>query len=89
MFTNMVRTNGYGIDFILVGPKKQTSDLPVLDLSDFTAEEISTRFHLWGADHGMTNVYIPLPMAMIIIHIKSEITQLQIIILKNSNEEFL
>ncbi|GAA5812669.1 hypothetical protein MFLAVUS_006126 [Mucor flavus] len=53
----MVRTDGYGIDFILAGLKKQMSDLPDLELSDLTAEEISTIFHLWSADPGITNIY--------------------------------
>ncbi|GAA5814021.1 hypothetical protein MFLAVUS_007511 [Mucor flavus] len=57
MFTNMVRTDGYGIDFILAGPKKQESDLPDLALDDFTAEELNERFCLWGVDPGQINIF--------------------------------
>lgn len=57
MFTNMVRTDGYGIDFILAGPKKQESDLPDLTLDDFTAEELNERFCLWGVDPGQINIF--------------------------------
>jgi hypothetical protein len=36
----MVRTDGYGIDFVLAGPKIQVEGLPDLDLSDFSINEI-------------------------------------------------
>ncbi|GAA5807598.1 hypothetical protein MFLAVUS_000964 [Mucor flavus] len=57
MFTNMVRTDGYGIDFILAGPQKQAAALPDLEISDFSLEEIGTRFHLWGVDPGQKNIF--------------------------------
>lgn len=57
MFTNMVRTDGYGIDFILAGPQKQAAALPDLEISDFSLEEINSRFHLWGVDPGQKNIF--------------------------------
>ncbi|KAG2231243.1 hypothetical protein INT48_006818, partial [Thamnidium elegans] len=57
MFTNMVRTNYYGIDFILAGPERQSDKLPNLDLNDFTPEEINEHFHLWGIDPGQVNIF--------------------------------
>ncbi|GAA5809482.1 hypothetical protein MFLAVUS_002890 [Mucor flavus] len=57
MFTNMVCTDGYGIDFILAGPQKQAAALPDLEISDFSLEEIGTRFHLWGVDPGQKNIF--------------------------------
>ncbi|GAA5807717.1 hypothetical protein MFLAVUS_001091 [Mucor flavus] len=53
----MVRTNGYGIDFILAGPQNQTTALPDLEISDFSLEEIGTRFHLWDVDSGQKNIF--------------------------------
>ncbi|KAI8082116.1 hypothetical protein BDF21DRAFT_417154 [Thamnidium elegans] len=57
MFTNMVRTDGYGIDFILTGPERQSNKLPNLDVNDFTPEEINERFHLWGVEPGQINIF--------------------------------
>ncbi|KAI9364599.1 hypothetical protein BD770DRAFT_378502 [Pilaira anomala] len=57
MFTNMVQTDGYGIDFILAGPRQQQAALPDLDLNDFTGEEINQRFHLWGVDPGLKTIF--------------------------------
>ncbi|GAA5799348.1 hypothetical protein HPULCUR_004762 [Helicostylum pulchrum] len=57
MFTNMVRTDGYGIDFILAGPKNPDANLPDLDLNDFTPRELNENFCLWGADPGQTNIF--------------------------------
>lgn len=57
MFTNMVRTDGHGIDFILAVPKRQMGEFPDLDLHDFTTEELNTRFHLWGVDPGQVNIF--------------------------------
>ncbi|KAI8082320.1 hypothetical protein BDF21DRAFT_361394 [Thamnidium elegans] len=57
MFTNMVRTDGYGIDFILAGPERQSNKLPNLDVNDFTPEGINERFHLWGVDPGQINIF--------------------------------
>lgn len=57
MFTNLVRTDGYAVDFILAGPKKPEVDHVDLSLEDFTPEEISDRFHLWGVDPGQTNIF--------------------------------
>ncbi|CAO3676920.1 unnamed protein product [Rhizopus stolonifer] len=54
----MLRTDGYGVHFILTGPKKQTEDLPDLDLSDLTANKMDTAFYLWSTDPGMTNIFI-------------------------------
>ena len=48
MFTNMIRTDGYGVDFILAGPKNQAATLPDPDLSDFDVDELANTFHLWG-----------------------------------------
>ncbi|GAA5811856.1 hypothetical protein MFLAVUS_005302 [Mucor flavus] len=58
MFTNMVRTDGYGIDFILAGPQNQAAAFPDLEISDFSLEEIGIRFHLWGVDPGQKNIFI-------------------------------
>lgn len=41
----------------MAAPKRQTDGLPDLELSDFTAEELNTTFHLWGADPGVKNIY--------------------------------
>ncbi|GAA5808661.1 hypothetical protein MFLAVUS_002054 [Mucor flavus] len=57
MFTNTVRTDGYVIDFMLAGPKRQLDKLPDLDLNDFTTEEINENFHLWSVDPGQVNIY--------------------------------
>ncbi|KAI8065060.1 hypothetical protein BDF21DRAFT_427729 [Thamnidium elegans] len=57
MFTNMVRTDGYGIDFILTVPERQSNKLSNLDLNDFTPEEINERFHLWGVNPGQINIF--------------------------------
>ncbi|KAI9251136.1 hypothetical protein EDC94DRAFT_651986 [Helicostylum pulchrum] len=57
MFINMVRTDGYGIDFILAGPKNQKSNLPDLDFNDFTPRKLNENFCLWGADPGQTNIF--------------------------------
>ncbi|KAG0184584.1 hypothetical protein DFQ28_010889, partial [Apophysomyces sp. BC1034] len=56
MFTNVVRTDGFAVDFIFA---RSTSDdqLPDLDPSDFDADELSEAFELWGADPGLTNVF--------------------------------
>ncbi|GAA5812210.1 hypothetical protein MFLAVUS_005660 [Mucor flavus] len=40
MFTNMVRTDGYGIAFILTGPQNQAAALPDLENSNFSLEEL-------------------------------------------------
>ncbi|KAI9247611.1 hypothetical protein EDC94DRAFT_528825 [Helicostylum pulchrum] len=53
----MVRTDGYGIDFILAGPKNPDANLPDLDLNDFTPRELNENFCLWGADPGQTNIF--------------------------------
>ncbi|KAI8061398.1 hypothetical protein BDF21DRAFT_429447, partial [Thamnidium elegans] len=57
IFTNMVRTDGYCINFILAGPERQSNKLPNLDLNDFTPEEINKRFHLWGVDPGQISIF--------------------------------
>lgn len=57
MFTNMVRTDGYAIDFILAGPRNQDANLPGLELSDFTQEELNENFCLWGVDPGQVNIF--------------------------------
>ncbi|GAA5817791.1 hypothetical protein MFLAVUS_011347 [Mucor flavus] len=53
MLTNMLRTDGYGIDFILASPERQLGKLPDLDLN----EEINESFHLWGVDPGQVNIF--------------------------------
>ena len=53
MFTNMVRTDGYGIDFILAGRVNQETQHPDLELNDFTPDELQNRFRLWGVDPGL------------------------------------
>jgi hypothetical protein len=41
----------------LAGPKNQAAELPDLDTLDFTTEELGTKFRLWGAEHGMINIF--------------------------------
>ena len=57
MFTNMVRTDGYGIDFILAGRVNQETQHPDLELNDFTPDELQNRFRLWGVDPGQVNIF--------------------------------
>ena len=57
-FTNVVCTDGFGIDFICVCSTKSNQDgLPGLDLEDFSVEEIAHEYHHWAADPGLTNIY--------------------------------
>lgn len=53
----MVRTDGYGLDFLVAQTVSQTSDLPDLDLTDFTEDELNTKFKLWGADPGQKTIF--------------------------------
>ncbi|KAG0176318.1 hypothetical protein DFQ29_006283 [Apophysomyces sp. BC1021] len=56
IFTNAVRTDGFAVDFIFA---RSTSNdqLPDLDPSDFD-DELNEAFELWGADPGLTYVFV-------------------------------
>ncbi|KAI9250872.1 hypothetical protein EDC94DRAFT_697874, partial [Helicostylum pulchrum] len=57
MFINIVQTDGYGIYFILAGPKNPGANLPDLNLNDFTPRELNENFCLWDADPDQTNIF--------------------------------
>ena len=53
----MVRTDGYGLDFLLARTVSQTADLPDLDLTDFTDDELNANFKLGGVDPGQKTIF--------------------------------
>ncbi|KAI8393975.1 uncharacterized protein BYT42DRAFT_477292, partial [Radiomyces spectabilis] len=56
LFTNVVRTDGYAIDFVFARRKYEA--LPNLTMDDFTTDKLQGTFQLWGADPGMTEVFV-------------------------------
>ncbi|CAO3620873.1 unnamed protein product [Cunninghamella blakesleeana] len=56
IFTNLIRTDGFGIDFIF-SKQAHHNSLPRLDIEDFTLEEVNKYFHLVGADPGHIDIY--------------------------------
>ncbi|CAO3637548.1 unnamed protein product [Cunninghamella blakesleeana] len=56
IFTNLIRTDGYGIDFIF-SKQAHHNPLPKLDIEDFTLDEVNKYFHLVGADPGHIDIY--------------------------------
>ena len=57
-FTNLIRTDGYGVDFIFARQESDSAALPELEVNDFSPWELRNTFELWGADPGVTQTYV-------------------------------
>jgi hypothetical protein len=57
-FTNLIRTDGYGVDFIFARQESDSAALPELEVNDFSPWELRNTFELWDADPGVTQTYV-------------------------------